>query len=167
MHYKAGFTAAWWDMMLLPIVVIVAATGWVQYRFRQTRAMTMAQFFEMRYSRSFRVYAGVMGCVSGIINFGIFPAVGGRFFQHYCGFPEYIVDFGMRFDLVYAAIMAFLLAISLTFTFLGGQIAVMVTDFFQGIFVNAASAPSTCSPPTSATRRGRRSGGDTPWSCWC
>jgi solute:Na+ symporter, SSS family len=140
MHYKAGFTAAWWDMMLLPIGVIVAATGWVQYRFRQTRAMTMAQFFEMRYSRSFRVYAGVMGCVSGIINFGIFPAVGGRFFQYYCGFPEYIVDIGFRFDLIYAAIMFFLLAISLGFTFLGGQIAVMVTDFFQGIFVNSVFA---------------------------
>ena len=140
MHYKAGFTAAWWDMMLLPIGVIVAATGWVQYRFRQTRAMTMAQFFEMRYSRSFRVYAGIMGCISGIINFGIFPAVGGRFFQYYCGFPEVIVDVGMKFDLVYALIMAFLLSISLTFTFLGGQIAVMVTDFFQGIFVNAVFA---------------------------
>lgn len=137
MGYKAGFTSTWWDQMLLPIGLIVSATGWVQYRFRQTRAMTMAQFFEMRYNRSFRVLAGMLGFVSGILNFGIFPAVGGRFFQHYFGFPEHVVGVaGVEFDIVYAALMAFLLAISLSFTLMGGQVAVMVTDFFQGIFVN-------------------------------
>ena len=141
LHYKAGFTGSWWDMMFLGIGVIVAATGWVQYRFRQTRAMTMAQFFEMRYSRRFRIYAGLMGWVSGIINFGIFPAVGGRFFQYYCGFSAYNVSLlGFEIDLVYAVIMILLLGISLAFTFMGGQIAVMVTDFFQGIFVNAVFA---------------------------
>jgi len=35
LHYRAGFTGSWWDMMFLGIGVIVAATGWVQYRFRQ------------------------------------------------------------------------------------------------------------------------------------
>ena len=137
MGYKAGFTSTWWDQMLLPIGLLVSATGWVQYRFRQTRALTMAQFFEMRYNRSFRVFAGMLGFVSGIVNFGIFPAVGGRFFQHFCGLPEYLIPFfGFDIDLVYAGLMAFLLLISLAFTFMGGQIAVMVTDFFQGIFVN-------------------------------
>ena len=136
MGYKAGFTATWWQMMLLPVGMVIASTGWVQYRFRQTRAMTMAQFFEMRYSRSFRVFAGMLGFVSGIINFGIFPAVGGRFFQYYCGLPSLMVPVGgTEIDLVYAAVMAILLAISLGFTFLGGQIAVMVTDFIQGVFV--------------------------------
>ena len=137
MNYKAGFTASWWKLMLLPVGVIIASTGWVQYRFRQTRAMTMAQFFEIRYSRSFRVFAGIMGYISGIINFGIFPAVGGRFFQYFCGFPTYVVDIGVKIDLVYGAIMAALLLVSLWFTFMGGQIAVMVTDFIQGMFVNA------------------------------
>ena len=118
MNFKAGFTASWWKLMLLPIGVIIASTGWVQYRFRQTRAMTMAQFFELRYSRSFRVFAGIMGFISGIINFGIFPAVGGRFFQYYCGFPTWPVQLaGFEIDLIYGLIMAFLLAVSLVFTF--------------------------------------------------
>ncbi len=137
MTYKAGFTASWWKLMLLPIGVIIASTGWVQYRFRQTRALTMAQFFEIRYSRSFRVYAGVVGYISGILNFGIFPAVGGRFFQYYLGLPQWPTSFlGMNFDVTYALIMIGLLGISLWFTFMGGQIAVMVTDFIQGMFVN-------------------------------
>jgi len=138
MTYKAGFTASWWKLMLLPIGVIIASTGWVQYRFRQTRALTMAQFFEIRYSRSFRIFAGIMGWISGIINFGIFPAVGGRYFQYYCGFPTWWVSIGgVQIDLVYGAIMLLLLLVSLWFTFMGGQIAVMVTDFIQGMFVNA------------------------------
>jgi len=138
MNYKAGFTASWWKLMLLPVGVVIASTGWVQYRFRQTRAMTMAQFFEIRYSRSFRVFAGIMGYISGIINFGIFPAVGGRFFQYYCGFPAWPATVaGFEIDLMYGLIMLGLLGISLWFTFMGGQIAVMVTDFIQGMFVNA------------------------------
>jgi len=138
MNYKAGFTASWWKLMLLPIGVIIASSGWVQYRFRQTRAMTMAQFFEIRYDRSFRIFAGMMGYFAGIINFGIFPAVGGRFFQYYCGFPAWPATIaGMEIDLMYGLIMLFLLGISLWFTFMGGQIAVMVTDFIQGMFVNA------------------------------
>ena len=137
MTYKAGFTASWWKLMLLPIGVIIASTGWVQYRFRQTRALTMAQFFEIRYSRSFRVFAGIVGYISGILNFGIFPAVGGRFFQYYLGLPQWPATFlGMEFDITYALIMLGLLGISLWFTFMGGQIAVMVTDFIQGMFVN-------------------------------
>tara|TARA_B100001250_G_C19806362_1_gene793491 strand:+ start:450 stop:2534 length:2085 start_codon:yes stop_codon:yes gene_type:complete len=137
MTYKAGFTASWWKLMLLPIGVIIASTGWVQYRFRQTRALTMAQFFEIRYSRSFRVFAGIVGYISGILNFGIFPAVGGRFFQYYLGLPQWPATFlGMEFDITYALIMTGLLGISLWFTFMGGQIAVMVTDFIQGMFVN-------------------------------
>ncbi|MEN7973731.1 MAG: sodium:solute symporter [Verrucomicrobiota bacterium] len=138
MNYKAGFTASWWQLMLLPIGVILATTGWVQYRFRQTRALTMAQFFEIRYSRSFRVFAGMLGFFGGVINFGIFPAVGGRFFQYYCGLPSLMVGVGggLEIDLVYAAVMAVLLVISIAFTFLGGQITVVVTDFIQGLFVN-------------------------------
>ncbi|MFH1568162.1 MAG: sodium:solute symporter [Gemmatimonadota bacterium] len=137
MNYKAGFTATWWGMMLLPVSVVIATTGWVQYRFRQTRAMTMAQFFEMRYSRRFRIYAGIVGFISGLVNFGIFPSVSARFFQYYCGFPNYYVDvFGIQIDLVYGAIMLVLEGTALSFVFLGGQIAVMVTDFIQGVWVN-------------------------------
>ena len=139
MYYKAGFNAVWWNTMTLPLGAIIAVTGWIQYRYRQTRALTMAQFMEVRYSRRFRVFAGFMCFFSGILNFGIFPAVGGRFFQHFCGLPSYWISIGFtEIDATYAGIMIVLLTISLAFTFMGGQIAVIVTDFLQGVFCNAA-----------------------------
>ena len=138
-HYKAGFSAVWWNTMVLPFTVIVALTGWIQYRYRQTRVLTLAQFLEIRYSRRFRVFAGLMAFFSGILNFGIFPAVGGRFFQYYCGLSPWMVSIGFtEIDLTYALIMVVLLAVSLAFTFMGGQIAVIVTDFFQGTLCNIA-----------------------------
>ncbi len=138
-HYKAGFCAIWWNTLLLPVGTIIAITGWVQYRYRQTRVLTMAQFMEVRYSRSFRIFAGIMGFLSGLINFGIFPAVGGRFFQYFCGLPPWPVSLGrIEIDLTFAIIMLVLLTVSLAFTFMGGQIAVMVTDFLQGSFCNIA-----------------------------
>lgn len=139
LHYKSGFCGVWWGNMLLPVAVVVSVTGWVQYRYRQTRAMTMAQFLEMRYSRRFRVFAGTMCWISGVINFGIFPAVGGRFFQYYLGLPPVMVSVGFtEIDATFAGIMVVLISFALSLVFWGGQIAVMVTDFIQGTFCNIA-----------------------------
>ena len=98
-YYSAGFPAAWWSLMGLPLGMILAATGWIVYRFRETRALTMAQFFEIRYSKKFRIFAGLLAFLSGIINFAIFPAVGSRFFIHFCGLPNtlHILGFGIKF----------------------------------------------------------------------
>jgi solute:Na+ symporter, SSS family len=127
-YYKAGFPAAWWQLIMTVQFAIVSISGWVAYRFRQTRAMTLAQFLEVRYSRKLRIFAGIVAWLSGIVNFGVFPAVGARFLIHFCGLPDS--------TLVFALIMAFLLGFGLLFTFLGGQIAILLTDFIQGFFSN-------------------------------
>ena len=85
--YEAGFAASWWGTMMMPLGMIIALSGWVSYRYRETRAMTMAQFFEMRYSRRFRIFAGIVAWVSGVLNFGIFPSITARFLISFCGLP--------------------------------------------------------------------------------
>lgn len=134
-NYDVGFTSIWWGFLEGPALILIALTGWVVYRFRQTRAMTMAQFFEIRYSRNFRVFAGLVAFISGIINYGIFPAVAARFFIHLCGLPDSIDIMGLDVSM-FPLLMAMLLGTALVFVFLGGQIAVMVTDFIQGSFGN-------------------------------
>ena len=139
MTYKSGFASAWWDHAGFPIIMFVSLLGWVIYRYRETRAMTMAQFFEMRYSRKFRVFAGMICWFSGIVNFGIFPAVGANFFMHYCGFPEswHIAGLESLSISTYPTLLVILISVAVYFTFVGGQIAVLVTDFTQAFFTNA------------------------------
>jgi len=136
-YYEAGFSLIWWGLMVNLAMVVIALTGWVVYRYRETRAMTLAQLLEKRYNKRFRIFSGFLIFISGTLNFGIFPAVGARFFQYFCGLPVINIHIGfLTFDIVLASIMIFLIGISLYFTFLGGQIAVMVTDFIQGTLFN-------------------------------
>lgn len=135
MNYAAGFPLTWWAFTMAVFILIITVSGWVIYRFRETRALTMAQFFEMRYSRKFRIFAGILAFVAGILNFGIFPSVGARFFIYFGGLPETFPVFGIDVSM-YAFIMIVLLSIAIFFVFAGGQVAVIITDFIQGIFVN-------------------------------
>ncbi len=133
-NYSAGFNSRWWEMPTAVILVAISVTGWVVYRFRRTKALTMAQFFEMRYSRSFRVFSGFLAFLSGVFNMVIFPSVSARFFIYFCGIPEIGEVFGI--SLTFVAVTGAMVLIPLYFIFTGGHIAVMFTDFIQGVFVN-------------------------------
>lgn len=133
-NFNAGFNSRWWEMPTAVILVTISVTGWVVYRFRQTRALTMAQFFEMRYSRSFRIFAGILAFLSGIVNMIIFPAVSAKFFIYFCGIPEIGHIWG--YSITYILTAGVMVLVPLYFIFTGGHIAVMFTDFIQGVFVN-------------------------------
>ena len=128
--YITGFSFQWWGLSQGIIILAITASGWVIYRFRQTRSLTLAQFFEKRYSRKFRIFAGIVAFVCGIINFGIFPAVGAQFFISYCGFPDSFIGIP-----TFPLVMIILISIALYFVYTGGQIAVIIADFFQGVFL--------------------------------
>lgn len=136
-YYQAGFAAYWWNQMVAPITLLIALSGFVIYRFRETRALTMAQFFEMRYSPRFRVFAGMLAWASGIFNYGIFPAVSARFLIQFTGLPQYVDIFGLAVPML-AIAMIVLLGIGLIMVMCGGQISVMITDLLQGQFVMLA-----------------------------
>jgi solute:Na+ symporter, SSS family len=135
MGFEAGFAMSWWGLTMSLFGVLVTVSGWVNYRFRRTRALTLAEFFEKRYSRRFRIFAGTVAFVAGLINFGIFPSVGARFFIHFLGLPDTWQVLGWTLP-VFPSLMAFLLTTAVYFVFAGGQVAVMITDFIQGAFAN-------------------------------
>ena len=136
-YYDAGFPSLWWAWMMIPAGVFITLTGWVYYRFRETRCLTLAQFFEVRYSKRFRVCAGIVIWISGIANFGIFPYVASNFFVYFCGLPPEIAFLGTTIP-TYWPIMLLTLGMALLYTCLGGQITVMITDCVQGIFCGIA-----------------------------
>ncbi len=132
-YYKSGFAVGHWSNLAVPIWLFINLTGYIVYRFRETRALTMAQFFEMRYSRRFRIFTGLLAYLSGIVNYGIFPAVGARFFIHYCGLPEHFICLGLTCS-TFAILMALFLGVALLIVLGGGHLTSMVTDCVQALF---------------------------------
>lgn len=138
-YYQAGFTAQFWIQMLAPIGLLMALSGWIIYRYRETRVMTLAQFLEKRYSRRFRVFSGLLCWVSGVLNYGIFPAVTARFVIYFLGLPVHfwtVPGIGLELNLTLGAVMAVMLGLAIFITLNGGHIAGMVTDFIQGSLSN-------------------------------
>lgn len=135
LFYKAGFASTWWAMLTAPIGLILSLVAWVTYRLRETRCFTLAQFYEVRYSRRFRIGAGMLTFISGVVNYGIFPAVSVRFFMFFCRLPQYYQLWGINWD-VYAVLLTIAIGMGMFFATCGGQIAIMVTDFVQGVFCN-------------------------------
>jgi len=131
MGYTVGFSFMWWGFMIVPIHFVIPLSGWIIYRFRQTRALTLAQFFGIRYSHRFRIFAGSLCFIAGIINFGIFPGIAARFFVYFLQLPPATMMMGFEIP-TFVIIMAVLIVLALFLAIWGGQIAVLVTDFLQG-----------------------------------
>jgi solute:Na+ symporter, SSS family len=131
--YQSGFALGWWGKLVTPISIAIAISGFVIYRYRQTRVMTLAQFFEVRYSRSFRLFAGGLAFVAGILNFGIIPSVGARFLVYVLGLPAELHLGAMTLP-TYIPLMGLFLTITVILTISGGFLTVMLTDCLEGIF---------------------------------
>ncbi|MDD5705348.1 MAG: hypothetical protein PHR35_05445 [Kiritimatiellae bacterium] len=131
-YYKSGFAYGFWGALATPIMLILGLTGYCVYRFRETRAMTVGQFLEIRYSRRFRLFAGIMQSISGVLNYALFPAVGARFIVYFCGLPVETRFLGLAFP-TFALIMAIFLSLEAFVATKGGQITTIVTNCVQGL----------------------------------
>lgn len=127
---NAGLSTQWWGMVGEPVGLVLALTGFIIFRFRETRALTLAQFLEMRYSRKFRFFAGGLSWLSGILNYGVFPAVTARAIIAIIGLPATFTLWGLSFD-TYPSVMAGYLVIALYIACGGGLISIMISDFYQ------------------------------------
>ncbi|MHC4977298.1 MAG: sodium:solute symporter family protein, partial [Planctomycetota bacterium] len=136
-YFESGFTLLWWEPLTLMAYLIVMMTGFVFYRFRRTRSLTLAEFLERRYGRAFRTYAGMMVFLAGILNFAIFPLVGSKFFVYFCGLPTEMAIGGASIE-TYQLVMVVLLAVAVWFVFVGGQVSVIATDFAQSVLVHTS-----------------------------
>lgn len=141
-NFAAGLSPQWWGKIAMPVSMFIMLTGFVVYRYRQTRAMTVAQFFEMRYSRNFRFFAGFLCWLAGLMNYGIFPMITAKFLISFLGLPGTYHLLGLDIA-TFPTIMICYLSVAVFISCCGGMISIMLTGFFQNAFAMAILAGVT------------------------
>ena len=132
-HYRTGFSLTFWNSLIIPVTIFMGLTGYCFYRFRETKAMSLGQFLEMRYNRSFRIFAAALRSISEMLTNMIMPAIGARFFIYFLGLPTTVRIFGH--DIPTFMLLTFLiLAIAISIICMGGTLALIITDSIQGMF---------------------------------
>jgi SSS family solute:Na+ symporter len=132
MFSATGASTGFWTAFSAVFIFIFTLFGVITFRFRETRCLTFHQFFETRYSKGLRVFSSLIAFFSGLIGFGLTPAVGARFFVYFCGMPPEL-HFGTLVVPTFSLVMAALMAVSLFLVLTGGQISVMMTDATEGL----------------------------------
>ena len=132
-HYRTGFALAFWNALTLPLGVALSLTGFVSYRFRETKAMSFGQYLEMRYSRKLRIFACALRSLTEMLANMIMPAIAGRFFIYYFGFPQYFTIFGVEIP-TFNALILLCLVMAIGIVCMGGTLALVITDSIQGMF---------------------------------
>jgi solute:Na+ symporter, SSS family len=135
--FAHGFSFVWINLLCLVIVVpLFGVYGFGIERFRATKAMSVPQYIEMRFSRRLRILTGYTNCLAGVLQMCIFPIGGAIFVRRLLNAPETtpLGGFNVPTDWV---LMVILLICPIIFTTLGGYMTLMVTNFFQGILIMA------------------------------
>ena len=130
--YQCGFAMSFWETISLPLGTAFSLSGYCIYRYRATRALSIGQFLEMRYSRSFRVIAATIRTLAEMITNAIGPAVAANFFIFFLGLPHKFNVFGINMP-TFVLLTAFLLIIATMVLWPGGRISLLITDCFQSL----------------------------------
>ena len=133
-HYKTGFALVFWNNILLPLGVVMSLYGYCSYRFRETKAMSLGQFLEMRYNRPFRIFASCLRSISEMLANMIMPAIAARFFIYFLDLPHSVNIWGVQIS-TFVIIVSICLTLAITLICCGGTLSLLITDALQGMFL--------------------------------
>ena len=135
-NYHAGFAIGWWGMLGIPVGLVMTLTGFVTYRYRETRALTHA-----------RAAAGAVQ--PPLPRLRRRPRRRCRASSTTASSPPWPADSSSTSAAcrttrrsrsrtltvpTFALTMLVFLGAALVFVMMGGQLTIMVTDCVQGLF---------------------------------
>ncbi len=132
-HYKTGFALAFWQMIIGPLGIVMGLFGYCTYRFRETKAMSLGQFLEMRYNRKFRIFAASLRSFSEMLANMIMPAIAARFFIYFLDMPHTLYIGGLAIP-TFMLVVVICLTVAIGIICMGGTLALVITDAIQGMF---------------------------------
>ena len=130
--YLTGYSLAYWELLSIPVGIIMSLTGYCTYRFRETKALSNGQFLEMRYSKSFRICGSIMRIAGEMLTNAIGPAIAANFFIYFLGLPHRVDICGFNIPM-FAIVAGTVIFLSLLVMWPGGRLSLLITDCFQGL----------------------------------
>ena len=125
--FKHGFSAFHVGVIESICVLAIGLTGFIVYKLRQMKVMTIPEFYEKRFGRNVRIIGGIILALGGILNMGLFLQAGSRFMM---GITGYSNPAGLKL------FMSAMLVMVLVYTVLGGMVSVVLNDFMQFIVLS-------------------------------
>ncbi|MGC9327409.1 MAG: sodium:solute symporter family protein [Candidatus Hinthialibacter sp.] len=133
--FSGGFAAFHIGIASGIVTFFVGLTGFIVVRLRRCGAITIPDYYRMRYGKKTQIIGGLMLSLGGILNMGMFLKAGSMF----------IVGItGLQSEAALTWVMVGLLALVLFYTVLGGMVSVILTDYIQfvvlslGLFIATA-----------------------------
>jgi SSS family solute:Na+ symporter len=126
--FKGGFATFHIALAAGVATFFVGVTGFLVYRLRSMKVLTIPEFYDRRFGRKTRILGGVTMAFGGILNMGLFLKVGSQFIVGITGLSAE--------SWALPAVMIFLLSLVLIYTCLGGMISVVLADYVQFIVLS-------------------------------
>jgi SSS family solute:Na+ symporter len=125
--FKHGFSAFHVGIIETFCILAIGLTGFIVYKLRQLKVMTIPEFYAKRFGKNVRVVGGVILALGGILNMGLFLQAGARFMM---GITGYSNPAGLKL------FMSVMLIMVLVYTVAGGMVSVVLNDFMQFIVLS-------------------------------
>ena len=126
--FTGGFAAFHIAVAAMIATFMVGLTGFIVYRLREMKVLTIPEFYEKRFDRKTRILGGIMMVLGGILNMGLFLKVGSIFIVGITGLSAT--------SWALPAVMIFLITLVLIYTVLGGMISVVIADYVQFVVLS-------------------------------
>ena len=125
--FKHGLSAFHVGIIETFCILAIGLTGFIVYKLRQLRVMTIPEFYEMRFGRNVRIVGGIILALGGILNMGLFLQAGARFMMGVTGYSN---PAGLKL------FMSAMLIMVLIYTVMGGMVSVVLNDFMQFVVLS-------------------------------